>query len=197
MSTISKRSLYGLFFGVLFISSESHAVICKTADESLAQQCAPDLEGKTERIFAHSGSHAWKEYATAQHVPRRDGTDSDTTIAVKTSSSGRHFVRTVEYGEDSAHYQSSCYDRGGVLRSLHYELRTAWGWGYEDERSFNARGRLIRRSTRFFDTKSNEQIERPSQADDVPEFLKPTVYKNFEALPIAKARTQETYATPQ
>ena len=164
--------------------------------KSLAAQCAPDLDRAAERVFANPGGKTWNEYVTVKQVPRLDGNDDEKMIAVKTSPSGRHFVGFVEYGEDTATYQADCYDEGGALSALHYELRTAWGWGYEDVRTFNAHGKILNRSTRFFDTRNNQDIKRPAQADDVPDYLKPKIYRNFGAIPIAGVLKQETHATP-
>jgi hypothetical protein len=165
--------------------------------KTLAAQCAPDLDNAVERIFANPGGKKWAEYRTVKQVPPLDGNSGERMIAVKTSTSGRHFVRFVDYGEDSATYQADCYDEGGALSTLQYDLRTAWGWGYEDVRTFDARGKVLHRSTRFFNTRNNQDIVRPAQADDVPDYFKPKFYKKFEAIPITGVLKKQTHATPQ
>jgi hypothetical protein len=166
-----------------------------TFSKSLAAQCAPDLNEAAERIFANPGGKTWNEYGTVKQVPALNGDSGEKMIAVKTSASGRHFVRFVEYGQDSAGYQADCYDPVGTLSVLRYQLRTAWGWGYEDVRTFDARGKVLNRSTRFFNTRSNQEIARPPQADDVSDYLKPKIYKKFTAIPIAGVLKQQAHAT--
>ena len=204
-----KTSLCGFIFGIgiLVFSCIAHAQgkasgVAKTgvaksevAKKSLAEQCAPDLAAATERVFANPGGKAWNEYPTAKQVPRFEGITGEMTIAVKNSSSGRRFVRMVEYGEGNARYQANCYDSGGKLVSFRYEMRTSWGWGYEDKRSFGSANKVLNQSIRFFDLTNNQEIKRPTEANDVPEFTKPSVYNNFDSLPIAGALKQKANAT--
>jgi hypothetical protein len=161
--------------------------------KSLAAQCASDLDSAKERVFSNPDGQTWKEYASTKQVPRSTGAGRS-VITVKTSSSGKRFVRTSEYGEQLARYTAACYDQAGHLRSFRYEMRTASGWGYEDLRTFNAAGKPLKQSTRYLDTKDNHTIDRPEQAGSVPNFTKPTVYNNFDSVPIAGAIKQNATA---
>jgi hypothetical protein len=193
---IAKILIIGSLATISSFALGQSAVTTPKLRKSLARQCAPDLDSAAERIFANPDGKSWSEYRRVKQVPPLDGNDGEKMIAIKSSSTGRHFVRFVEYGEDSATYQADCYDQDGALSTMQYDLRTAWGWGYEDVRTF-ARGKVLHRSTRFFNIRTNQDIERPAQADDVPDFLKPKIYKKFGAIPIAGVLKQETHATPQ
>jgi hypothetical protein len=193
---ISKNLIIGLLLMDPFVFGQG-----KTSSPkfklSLAAHCAPDLDRAAERIFANPGGKEWKEYAAMKQVPRLDGNNREVTMTVKASSSGKHYVRTIEYGEDSAHYEGNCYDEAGTLRSMHYEMRTAWGWGYEDIRGFDGAGKLRVHTIRYFNTSNHAKIGRPSQADDVPDFLKPTIYRSFDSLPfIPTLKASRINATP-
>jgi hypothetical protein len=165
--------------------------------KSLAAQCAPDLDKVRERIFASPDGKSWNEYVTTKQVPRSNGGNGGLIYGVKTSSTGRQFVRTTEYGEGSARYGASCYDRAGKLRSFHYEIRTGSGWGYEDIRTYNAAGKPLRKSARYLDTKNNQTIPRPSAAGKISDFTQPGIYGTFDSLPIAGALKQKNNATAQ
>jgi hypothetical protein len=178
--------------GALFVGYCAFAQT--SAPKSLAAQCAPDLERVQERIFANPGGKGWHEYGSLKQLRQMSGHNGEQMMAVKTSASGQHFVRTVEYGDDSARFQGDCYDGNGQLRSLHYEMRTGRGWGYEDVRSFDGRGKLLRHATRFFDTRTQNKIDRPSEAKDMPNVLRPAVRNQFESLPIAGILKQNATA---
>ncbi len=197
MKRLAKTTLCGFLVAIPFIPCLAHSQTGKPVGvkKSLAEQCAPDLGRTTERIFANPGGRTWQEYTTVTQVAGLGSTNGELMIAFKTSSSGRRFVRTVEFGEDNVRYQANCYDRDGRLAWLHYEMRTAWGWGYEDKRTFGSGTKMSNSSTRFFDLKNNQEIKRPAQAGDVPDFTKPSVYKNFDTLPIAGALKQKANAT--
>ena len=159
--------------------------------------CSSDLNQSFERTFANPDLKGWKEYNNSKEVPPLDLENGEQVFTVTLSSSGRKYVRSVEYGQDSATYQSYCYDQAGILRSLSYEMRTAWGWGYEANRLFGNSGRTVQRTQRFFDTASNKDIPRPQQADDVPEFLKPTIYSSFNLLPFIATFNKLRVNAPQ
>jgi hypothetical protein len=189
---ILRASLCAIFVTSL---SATPKQIKATSNQDFETRCAPDVAQTAERIFANS-SLQWKEYASVHEVPPLDLANSEKMFALRVSSSGRRYVRSIEHGEDSSTYQGYCYDQPGVLRSLHYEMRTAWGWGYEDDRTFSASG-TVSHSTRFFDTASHKTIPRPRQANDVPDFLKPTIYGSFNALPFVTSMKKLRINAPQ
>ena len=135
-----------------------------------------------ERIFANPGGKSWREYSSLKKVPRLSSEIGESAFAVKISSRFNS-VRWMYGGEDDSVIEESCFSKTGELRSLHYEMRTAWGWGYEEQKVLNASGATVQRKKRFFDTGSNRTIARPQQADDVPDFLEPTIYSSFDSLP--------------
>jgi hypothetical protein len=197
-----KKSLSVFFLGILAFIPLAHpqadasgVAESVAAKKSPAEQCAPDLAAVTERVFANPGGKTWNEYATVKKVPRLDGDKGEMTVTVKTSASGHHFVRSIEYGEDNARFQTDCYEQDGRLLSSHYEMRTAWGWGYEEKRTLSSGKKAWSKSVRFFDLKNNQAIQRPEQAGDVPDFTKPSIYNNFDSLPVAGALKQKANAT--
>lgn len=100
-------------------------------------------------------------------------------------------------GEDNSVNEEICFSKSGELRSLHYEMRTAWGWGYEDQKVFGISRMTVQHKKRFFDTASNRTIARPRQADDVPDFLKPETYSSFNTLPFIAEFNKPRTDAPQ
>jgi hypothetical protein len=193
------RTLLALFCGACAVTSAFSQQQLKATPQVrvLMAHCSPDLNQSSERTFADPDLKGWKEYSNPKEVPPLDLENGEQVFTVSLSPSGRKYVRSVEYGEDSATYQSYCYDQAGILRSLSYEMRTAWGWGYEDNRVFGDSGRTIQHTRRFFDTDSNRNIPRPSQADDVLDFLKPTIYPSFDLLPFIATFNKLRVNAPQ
>jgi hypothetical protein len=193
------RTLVMLFCVTCAVTSAFSQQQAKATSQVLVlmAHCSSDLNQSSERIFANPDLKGWKEYSSTKEVPPLDLENGEQAFTVTLSSSGRKYVRSVEYGPDSATYQSYCYDQAGKLRSLRYEMRTAWGWGYEDNRVFGDSGRTIQHTRRFFDTDSNRNIPRPSQADDVPDFLKPTIYPSFNLLPFIATFNKLRVNAPQ
>jgi hypothetical protein len=146
-------------------------------------RCTSGFDQAGERIFANPGLKSWQEYAKVEDVPSLAGENGEQMFAVGANALQQSQVRLIESNPDASILQTYCYGRTGILRSLHYEIRTAWGWGYSEDRLFGATGEILLRTTRFFDTVSNQTISRPRQAEDVPDFLKPTVYSSFNSLP--------------
>jgi hypothetical protein len=164
---------------------------------AVAVQCDPARDHAPKRIFANSGLKSWKEYATVEAVPPLSRDDDEQMFVVSLNSSALKHVFLVEYNEDASISQTYCYDKAGTLRTLSYEIRTEWGWGYSEERTLGTTGGILRKSTRFFDTESNQTIPRPRQANDVPDFLKATVYSSFNSLPFIATFNELRVNAPQ
>jgi hypothetical protein len=147
---------------------------------SVVVECASGLDQPPDHVFANPGVKDWKEYARTKDVPPLDRDTGEQMFTVTLLSAGRKLVSLTEYNEDAAMLQTYCYDQAGALRSLNYEIRTDWGWGYAEKRILGGAGHVTKR---FFDTASNQTIKRPRQADDVPSFLQATIYPRFDALP--------------
>ncbi|HEV8183476.1 MAG TPA: hypothetical protein VGQ61_13945 [Candidatus Angelobacter sp.] len=174
-----------LFCGFFCIVPKALPQPNKTAlGPDLVTRCAPGLEYGHERVFANPGLKSWKEYASLRDVPQLNGDNGEIAFAVKTTLRANS-VLLVQNGEDYSILEESCFVRSGSLKWVHYRMQTGWGWGYEDDRGFNTSGKTLQRSIRFFDTATEKTILRPRQADDVPDFLKPTIYRSFDSLPFA------------
>jgi hypothetical protein len=150
-------------------------------------RCASGFNQTAERVFANSGSKTWKEYEKVEDVPPLGLDDDEQMFAVSANNHGIKRVRLIQHNEDASMLYTYCFGPAGSLGSLRYELRTDWGWGYAEERMLGPSGEIVQRTTRFFDTASNQKIPRPRQADDVPNFLKPTIYRSFDSLPFIAA----------
>jgi hypothetical protein len=145
-------------------------------------QCGVDFDGAPLHIFINSVSRGWKEYHDIRNLPELSpGEDSE--FFVRSDPSGKHYVRTFNPGDDFDRYQDDCFGETGKLQSLHYELRTAWGWGYEESRAFSASGKMVDKSSRFFDTRSEKTIQTPQRAKEVPDAIKPEVHDSFNDMP--------------
>jgi len=155
----------------------------KTQDPQklFATQCGVDFEGAPLHIFIDS-STGWKEYRDLKNLPElSSGADSE--FIVRSDPSGKHYVRTFRPEDDFDRYQDDCFGETGKLQSFHYELRTAWGWGYEESRTFNASGKMVDKSSRFFDTRNEKTVQTPDRAKEVPDAIKPEVHTEFLDMP--------------
>lgn len=155
----------------------------KTEDpqKAFATQCGIDFDAAKLHIFINS-SKGWKEYQDLNALPEMSsGVDSE--FIVRSDSAGKHYVRTFIPGEDFDRYQDDCFGEAGKLQRFRYEMRTAWGWGYEESRTFAPSGKMVDKSSRFFDTRNEKTIQPPGRAKDVPEALKPEVHTEFLGMP--------------
>jgi hypothetical protein len=182
-----------LFVPLTFGQTESKPADSKSAQENKAgqkaqdpqkvfsTQCGVDFEGASLHVFIDS-SRGWKEYREMKVLPElSSGEDSE--FIVRSDLSGKHYVRTFHPEDDLDRYQDDCFGETGKLQSLHYELRTAWGWGYEESRTFNTSGKMVDKSSRFFDTRNEKTIQTPERAKEVPEAIKPEVHAEFDDMP--------------
>jgi hypothetical protein len=183
----------GGFCAAMQASSQSEQ---KSLQMSLAGRCAPALERARDRIFANPGSQSWKEFGDLKDMPYLDGNNGEFIFTIRTDFRNS-FVHLMREGEDNSVSEENCFGASGGLLSLRYEMRTAWGWGYEDERSFSIEGKALHHRTRFFDTDSNKTIQRPRQADDVPGFLKPEIYRSLDSLPFSALLKKASVNAPQ
>lgn len=155
----------------------------KTEDPQklFATQCGIDFDAAKLHIFMNS-SKGWKEYQDLKALPDlTSGVDSE--AIVRSDSAGKHYVRTFNPGEDFDRYQDDCFSETGKLQSFRYEMRTAWGWGYEESRTFAPSGKMVDKSSRYFDTRNEKTIQTPERAKDVPEALKPELHTEFLGMP--------------
>ena len=137
--------------------------------------CAPP-SGVKPRIFSNNSGH-WREYQAEKEVPADH--DSDERI----QAFGAETLVYSYAGEDWTSTTTSCYDATGKLESLNFEVRTAWGWGYREQRALE-HGTLIVVAKSYFSTEKGEQIPHPKDADDVPDARRPQIYAKISDAPI-------------
>ena len=184
-------SAIALFFSVSLIFAQADSkppqeskAEQKTEDPQkvFASQCGVDFDGAPLHIFVNSTSKGWKEYRDIKSLPQlNSGEDSE--FIVHSDPSGKHYVRTFVPGDDFDRYQDDCFGETGKLQGFHYEMRTVWGWGYEETRTANASGKMVDQSSRFFDTRNEKTIPRPVRAKEVPEAIVPEAHKSFDDMP--------------
>ena len=152
--------------------------------------CGGDTRLAAQRVFATArDSDAWREYRNIAEATSSE-TESGASAELWRGTKGTLMARTVEPGEDFWTYTSYCFGGNGQLRSVAFEVRTAWGWSYRQAGA--VRGGLLRASTSgFFDTRTGKSISRPAAADDVPDALKPKLYVWAKQLPFAKLLTAQ------
>src|SRR5438552_2020109 len=125
---------------------QEHKAQQKTEDPQkvFATQCGIDFDGAAVHVFINS-SKGWKEYRDLKSLPElNSGADSE--FIVRSDPSGKHYVRTFIPGDDFDRYQDDCFGEKGKLQSFRYELRTAWGWGYEESSMFTTSGKMVDKS---------------------------------------------------
>ena len=148
-------------------------------ERKFAGQCGLDFDKATKRTFINSVSKGWREYTDTRLAPEL--AEDEETFTVRTDS-GKRYSREVHLGNDFDTYQDDCFAESGKLKFLHYEFRTAWGWGYEEARAYDPTGKQLEKSTRFFDTQTEKTIEEPDHKD-VIDAMKPALHKTYGAMP--------------
>jgi hypothetical protein len=150
-------------------------------ERKFAGQCGIDFDKATKRTFINSVSRGWREYIDNKRPPEL--ADEEELFTVRADSSGKRYVRAVHPGDDFDTYQDDCFAESGKLKFFHYEFRTVWGWGYEEARAYDPAGKLLEKTTRFFETLNEKTVTEPEQAKDVADAMKPAVHKSYGALP--------------
>ncbi|HTW78729.1 MAG TPA: hypothetical protein VME23_04190 [Terracidiphilus sp.] len=144
--------------------------------------CDMNPAGPAQRVFAQEDSkHAWAEFRNIESVPSLD-LESGISAEVWNEADVAILVRTVQPGEDFWIYTEYCFAENGPLVYCDLEVRTAWGWGYHTGGPI-ADGRFHSANERFFDTKKNQSIPKPHDADDISDSLRPTIYADTGRLP--------------
>jgi len=139
---------------------------------------------KDARVFADPGdSNRWREFQNTEDIPG-DDSDAGQSAQFWKDEKGAASADIVEATEDFVIDTRYCFARSGKLEHIGFEVRTAWGWGYRLRGSING-GVLHRESSEFFGTKDEKPIPRPSDASDISEVLKPTLYLTTGKLPFA------------
>jgi hypothetical protein len=169
---------------IFLLASAAMSSAAATVTTQTARDCGVGEEQQPLKSFANfNGDDGWREYKSAEDIP---------TLTLGTGAAafywpghdGRFLVTLQEPGEDFGAYTHFCFDRSGHLTAIHFELRTAWGWGFREE-GLIKQGKLVVKTSEYFETKNDQPIERPEMADEIPEALKPTLYLVKSKLPFA------------
>jgi hypothetical protein len=157
----------------------------KLAVSATPPSCDVNIHLPAIQVFAKTGdADVWHEYRSSKDVPD-SGADDGIFAELWKGPDGSLLIRASEPGEDFWTYTDYCFASDGNLRGVKFEVRTAWGWAYRLEGSV-AKDVVHKLSEQFFDTKTGKSIPRPTNADDVPDGLKPALYLQVKQLPFAK-----------
>jgi hypothetical protein len=157
----------------------------RTPQSVVEQRCGIDAHLPAQRVFAKvNDDQQWQEYKDVKAVPEL-APGFGTLAEMWTGHEKTLLIRTDEPGEDFAAYTEYCFDSGGQLIRLAYELRTAWGWAFRMGGPVS-NGTVRAESTGFFDTETNKAIPKPESADDVREALKPSLFLKSNRLPFSR-----------
>jgi hypothetical protein len=149
-----------------------------------AQRCGANQDQPPARVYADFDGKGWREYKDVKSVPELE-LNIGSAVQIWPGADANLLVHLQEPGDDFAAYTDYCFDKEGNLVQLRYELRTAWGWGYRQEGPL-ANDSLKLKIREFFNTKTGQHIERPNQASDVSDALKPRIYRRKSQLPFFK-----------
>jgi hypothetical protein len=147
-----------------------------------ATACGIDFDQASQKTFINSDAKGWSQYTDATKPPELLS-DDESLYTVRADSSGKLYVRQLTPGEDYDIYQDDCFRDSGKLEFLHFEFRTIWAWGYEEARKYDAAGKLLEKTSRFFDTRNEKDINEPAQTKDVAGVMKPNVHKTYGEMP--------------
>jgi hypothetical protein len=174
------------FGPLLILVSLVAALTSSAAAQSLARtHCGVDPNQPWQRVFANTDEkQGWREYRKVRDIPEV-ALGSGTYAYLWLGPNDSLLIRIEEPNEDFAVYSDYCLDRAGHLVQFRFEVRTAWGWGYREERSLS-KGFSRPITSEFFSTQMEQRIPRPETADDIPEALRPRLHLRKSQLPFAK-----------
>jgi hypothetical protein len=154
-----------------------------------ARACGVTPVIASARVFSDNDKKQWKEYANPKEVPGNAQWSETAYVWAKPNSP---VVMDVEgLGEDFADSAYYCFDTSGRLSSIEHEFRTAWDWGFTEQRQFDSAGKETTKS-HFFSTKDRKEIPRPQGANDVREAMTVKVYKRLSDVPFFSLLTGST-----
>jgi hypothetical protein len=139
---------------------------------------------KTARNFAKIGDQdTWHEYKSMAELPALN-VDSGMSAQFWQDRDKSVSAYTVQPGQDFTIYTRYCFDGGGDLEGVDFEVRTQLGWGRRMEGSVSGRD-FNARTAEFFDLKNGKAMPKPAGVPDAPVALKPTIYIKVADLPFA------------
>jgi hypothetical protein len=136
-----------------------------------------DVTNATIQSFAAVDGGRWREYTEKSDVAEAN------EIEVATISKGREVLVVIDSDTagDIATHHVLCYANTGKLIRSSYEVRTAWGWGYQE----SARG------AHFFDLKTGGRISVPKEPMDGAELAVHRTYRKLSDLPFASLMNRQ------
>jgi hypothetical protein len=166
-----------------------HATATVNNFGDFAQRCGVKVPIASARVFSDNSNKQWKEYASPKEVP---GNAEWSEIAYVWAKPDSPVAIDVEgLGEDFGDSTYYCFDTSGRLKSVEHEFRTAWDWGFTEQRQFDVEGKETAKS-HFFSTKDRKEISRPQGANDVREAMTVKVYKKLSDVPFFSVLTRGT-----
>jgi len=151
-------------------------------ERKFASACGMDFDKATGKMYVNSLAKGWRPYTGIKYPPQIEA-DEDSLFTDRTDATGKHYVRSFTPGEDYDVYQDDCFRDSGKLEFFHFEFRTSWGWGYEEARRYDAAGKLLEKTARYFDTLTEKPMDQPVQAKEFAEELKPKLHKTYSTMP--------------
>ncbi|HLY97582.1 MAG TPA: hypothetical protein VKT33_00805 [Candidatus Angelobacter sp.] len=145
-----------------------------------ARACGLDFDKASSNSFIFSLAGGWRPYIQAR-PPETE--DDQSLYTVRFDDSARHYVHSFTSSGDFDIYQDDCFRESGKLEFFHFELRTSWGWGYEELRKYNPAGKNLETSTRFFNTEDEKTIAQPGNAKEAAAAMKPSIHMDFNSMP--------------
>jgi hypothetical protein len=186
---------------MLFMKSNRMVLALFALLPALASAAAPACDSKakvpdTARTFAKtSNEDNWREYRNIEAVPDLS-LDGAASAQFWQDQDGVLSALIVEPGEDFWIYTRSCFNRGGKLVGVAFEVRTAWGWSFRED-GIIVKGQLQTVSSGFFNTENDQKTPRPDAADDIADALRPTLYFETTKLPFAALLNRNPTTKPK
>ena len=174
-----------LFVPAILCTFATGIVHGATPQGNTEQRCGIMSKEPAQMVFAKvDDQQPWKKYKRVEDIAELS---LGFGISAEAWTGRNHalLIRTVEPGEDFTAYTEYCFDPGGHLVHLAYELRTAWGWGFRTGCPVMG-GSIHTDSKEFFSTENEKPTPKPEAANDVRDALKPSMYLTLDRLPFSK-----------
>jgi hypothetical protein len=139
---------------------------------------------RTARNFARASEQdSWREFKNIAEFPELT-LDSGMSAQFWQDKKKSRSVYTVQPGQDFTILTRYCFDGGGALAQMDFEVRTPLGWGHRVEGSISGR-EFNARTAEFFDLKNGKAMPQPRGVGEAPSDLKPAIYLKTTDLPFA------------
>jgi hypothetical protein len=139
---------------------------------------------KGARTFAKVNNQSdWQEYQSLDAVPELSFA-SGMSAQFWHPKHGTQSMTLMEPGQDFEIETRYCFDEGGELESVSFEIRTALGWGHRVEGTVTG-GVFNQSLSEFFRLKDGKTTPQPDWVGGVPRALEPKLYSSVSKLPFA------------